>query len=461
MLIRIIRLFALFLVTLIVVWALVLGWWQSNDHEPTNTESLLYLIALPLALFGGFILLNGFINGLRNPPPAKPAEAPAPEANAAAQTDDAERRQQLTILGNALVTPVGQDVPAVIAAVQAGKAPKPDAMLKDEDGFPVFTARVEDIDLPVFVDGLKAFTDVDRWPEALPRALAMADSVFSELLVDLRDLLDAHAQAEIALRIEWVLDGPVDDAMCGQIKAWLHETHLQAFAPRVFQVNLHPATDDLAALRLIDAMVVGLNQTPTPSVAVVVASMSNLSEPRILQWQTERRLFTPKQQTGQIPGEGAAGIALATEASAQLLAPESPLRISRVNIHARGKPADGGGRISAELCTQLATDLLRIADCPAATISALVSDGDHRATRQGEALGVIDDSFEALDPAQHYAAVGTVCGSAPPVTALLALQCAVQMVRDASAPVLALSVQHPTLRAVALIQPLPDPESPT
>lgn len=459
MLIRVLRLFALLLIILIVVWALVLGWWQSNDHTPSTTENLLYLVALPLALFGGFVLLNGFINGLRNAPPAKAEPATSASAAPLEQTDDAERRHQLVLLASALITAAGQDASSVIASTQAGKAPKPDSTLKDEDGFPVFSSRVDDIEMSAFVESIGAFADTSAWPEELMRNLAMADRVFSDLFIELRDLLDPHAHTDFDLRVDWVMDKPVDAAWLAGIETWLQETHLATLAPRRARIQLHACVDDLSALRLVDELIVELNGRPGPAIATVVASMSNLSDPRVMQWQRERRLFTPQQQNGQIPGEVAAGILLTPEATARLLAAESPLSLSRINIHQRDKPADAGGRISADLCTRLASDLLRLLECPAATVAALVSDGDHRATRQAEALGVIDDTFEALDPSQHYAPIGTVCGSAPPASALLALQCAAQMVRDTGAPVLALSVQHPVLRAAALIQPLPDPES--
>ena len=42
MLLRLGRSLALLLITMIVVWLLVLGWWQSNDHSPGRGESLLY-----------------------------------------------------------------------------------------------------------------------------------------------------------------------------------------------------------------------------------------------------------------------------------------------------------------------------------------------------------------------------------------------------------------------------------
>jgi len=35
------------LLTFALVWALVLGWWQSNDHQPGKLEIGLYLAACP------------------------------------------------------------------------------------------------------------------------------------------------------------------------------------------------------------------------------------------------------------------------------------------------------------------------------------------------------------------------------------------------------------------------------
>src|SRR5574343_989071 len=84
------------LLTFALVWALVLGWWQSNDHEPSRMELGLYLAALPLALVGGFLLLRGFIDHLKADPesaavPHAPVRDDDPLALASAKMAAAER----------------------------------------------------------------------------------------------------------------------------------------------------------------------------------------------------------------------------------------------------------------------------------------------------------------------------------------------------------------------------------
>jgi hypothetical protein len=64
------------LLTFALVWALVLGWWQSNDHQPGKLGIGLYLAALPLALVGGYLLLRGFIDHLKTPVAIQNAEVP-------------------------------------------------------------------------------------------------------------------------------------------------------------------------------------------------------------------------------------------------------------------------------------------------------------------------------------------------------------------------------------------------
>lgn len=54
--------------TTAVVWALVLGWWQANNFQPSKADLLLYLFVLPFSLVGGFLLLRGFIENLKAPP---------------------------------------------------------------------------------------------------------------------------------------------------------------------------------------------------------------------------------------------------------------------------------------------------------------------------------------------------------------------------------------------------------
>jgi hypothetical protein len=463
MLIRIARLLAMLLVTLIVVWALVLGWWQANDHSPSPTESLLYLVALPLALVGGFMLLTGFIDGLRQPPaPVATASTSAPDTGAPLEvTDAAERRHRAHLLASAMAVPAGSDAAALIAAAQAGAAPKPDAELKDADGFPAFTARVATVDVDAFRESLDALEAAAHWPEARMRSLALVDAALCDLLPALKEQLEARPCPGITLRLDWLLDGELPDSLRQALSRWITDTHLHALEPLAVTLALHPLADEAAALQLTDARIQAMAKAVEPCVSIILAGSSNLDATRIARWQADGRLFTPQRQQGQIPGEGAAALALVTPETGDHLALDAPISLSRLSLGQRDKSADAGGRITPALCNHLADGLLQALETPAATVAALVSDSDHRASRQAEALGMLDERFETLDPARDYLAVGTIGGSATPVGALIGLLCAAEQAREKQAPVLALSVQHPTMRAVALLMPPPAPEEST
>ena len=462
MLLRLGRSLALLLITMIVVWLLVLGWWQSNDHSPGRGESLLYLVVLPLALFGGFMLLRAFIDNLRSPPPP-PAKAPEASATATAEPsaeDAAERTLQWAVLGEALECAAGSDAASVMAALAAGASPTPDKQLKDADGFPAFTARVSGLDTDPVSEALASIGPVELWPETLLRSVALADGALGTVLPVLRDLLEANPDAAPQLRLVWRLESDPEAAVVNHLRQWLADTHLAELPADAVHIDIAGA-DDTGALALIDTLVRPVRRLETPTLVLALASTSALSEAALAHWQHQGRLFTPQHQQGQLPGEAACALLLATPELAEALGADAPVRLSRVNLKVRDKSADAAGRISPALCAGLVTELLELAGLAPADLVALVADCDHRASRQGEALGVLDERFETLDPAADYAPVGTVTGSCAPVGALLGLACATEWVREKQAPVVALSVQHPTLRAAVLLTPAPQPDSPS
>ncbi|QID18111.1 hypothetical protein G3580_10960 [Nitrogeniibacter mangrovi] len=445
---RIARVLALLVITTVVVWALVLGWWQAGGHTPSASESLLYLVALPLALVGGFMLLNGFISGLKQPPApavAAPAATTAPEARTAA----AERRSQLAVIAGSVLCAAGAQPDAILAAMADGRTPGPDEHLRDADGFPVFAARVPTIATEAIVEAMASHADVSHWPPSLLRQLALLEPVLDALHTPLAERLEAADGAHLALRLHWLPDRMPAPEIDATLRDWLRHGILADLAPDRWQLHVHGTGDDAVAWRLIDDLHGTLNGAAAPTLAVVLATASHLSEADIARWQQEGLLFTAAHQQGRIPGEAAAGLILAGTTHAGT----KGVHLSRINQDVRDKSADAGGRISGALSARLCDELLTLADCEAARVAALVTDADHRASRQAEAIGLIDERFEALEPAEHYIALSSVAGSAAPATALAALVCAAHMAETTDGPVLALSVQHPTQRAAALLQP--------
>jgi hypothetical protein len=145
------------LLTFALVWALVLGWWQSNDHQPGKLEIGLYLAALPLALVGGYLLLRGFIDHLKTPVAIQNAEVPGahdddPLAAASDRTAAAERAFTFGLVDAFVLTAGGVSVDDTLAAVDSGKRPEPVTRLLDDSGFPVFAAEVAELDVAAMIE---------------------------------------------------------------------------------------------------------------------------------------------------------------------------------------------------------------------------------------------------------------------------------------------------------------------
>ena len=455
---RIARLALLLLIVFAVIWALVLGWWKSSDYAPTRTDSLLYLLALPLALFGGFMLLRGFFDGLRQTPIQARAVEGGDDATPDAHADAADRAFELVLLSGAALTAGGESATEVLESARGGKNPQPDRSLKDNSGFPVFTVRVDTLDLDTVIDALP---ESDHTPASeMLRTLALTDALLPETLSQALAVLEG-ASAETTLRVLWVLPESWSDADVALAARWLKKAHLAEAPDDRTHLDVHRASDDTSALQLIDDLIVAINRDQRTEVCVVLSAASGLGDATVQDWQSRGKLFTPQFQHGQIPGEAAAALLLADATTGAHGEIDAPPRIHRIHRARRDKSADAKGKISSETIKTLIDSVLHMHDVKPATITALVADADQRASRQTEFLGAIDDSFEALEPGASCVSIGAVCGSASPASALLALLCAAHEVITHSAPALALSAQHPHMRAAALLQPAPVPVTPT
>lgn len=462
MVMLIVRYAALFLITGIVIWALVLGWWQSNDHSPSPGESALYLLALPIALFGGFVFLNAFIKNMRTPsaPPETAPDSSTSTIDPAALASEAGlRRRQLAVLANSIYAPGSVDAAGFLDVVREGKTPQPDKQLKDDDGFPAFVARIAEVDDLSNAEHLAQFDDVAEWPNGFVRNMAILEQVLIGILPDTLSLIDTDKASDVFLRIVWITDAKLDKTQLERAHAWLMTHHFSGIASGRLDLAIEMADDDIALPMRINQLCDLTPDATEDAVTLLLATASNVSEVTLRQWQARGTLFLPDQQNGQIPGEMGAAVLLAAPLLATQLSDEKPILVSRPNAQARDKSADAGGRISADLCTRLCEELLSLFECTPDQLGALVTDSDHRASRQAEALGVITEDFTQLEPTQDFLALGTAAGTAPPASALLMLACATELSREKDGPVLALSVQHPTRRAAMLLMPAPDPVS--
>lgn len=446
------------LLTLALVWALVLGWWQSNDYEPSKLDLGLYLVALPLALVGGYLLLRGFIDHLKSPTMSVPPQAPSlrdddPLALAAAKSEAAERSFAIGVIDGFVVTSVGASVDEVLTAVEEGKRPEPSSRLTDESGFPVFLAEVPDLD----VDAMRGLAQLGELSshDSIMRSFSLLERLLETLSERLPDILERAGDA-IALRAVWIVPAAWKNKDFQVMKAWL-QAGLSSLPEKLRpEMSMVPATGELEALRVLDEINLRINRDPSSQeLTLLLGAVSDVDEQGVAQRAGNNRLFTSEHQQRQIPGEGGFAMLLASKALIARLQLSDCVLISRVSMGARDRPVDSGGRVSGKLINQLTTGLLDVTGVEHSTIKTAVLDTDHRANNLTEALEGLGAGFEHLDPIKDCPAVGASVGDLSPIGGLVALACAKAKVLATESPVLCISNQHHLGRAVILALPIP------
>ncbi|MCE1239549.1 MAG: hypothetical protein LWW83_06495 [Azonexaceae bacterium] len=451
-----------------LVWVLVLGWWQSNDYEPTRLDLALYLGALPFALIGGFLLLRGFIEHLKAP--ASPVAPTAPEptdsdplAIAAAKTSAAERLFKIRLVDAFAVTAAGDDPEAVLAAIEEGKRPEPSSSMMDEDGQPVFLAEVADLDTDDFVESLSdnaSLAEVLHGREDVVRAMVLLGKVLQKA----KDAVAEHWGSEaLRLRIVWVIPESWQGINVGLLKTWLKRSYWPDVRDAMLAVDVISVASDFAVIRQFDEIVLRINRDVLDKELVLLAgAVSRVDENTVLSWEKRGRLFSANRLQQPVPGEVGVALLLAHETWLAGDLQEKGVVVSRMVGGTREKPIGSAGRIRGKLIEQLLAALLDVSGVTHGKIGAVLLDADHRTDYLTEALDGIAPTMEHLDPAKDWLAIGIPCGKLSPMAALTALACAKAKVLADDAPVLCLSSQHDVERALLLLSsatPLVNTES--
>lgn len=468
MLANVLKIVGASILAIAIIWALVLGWWQANDYQPSSFELLLYLGALPLALIGGFLLLKGFIDHIKNPP--APSEPQNPEtidndplASAAAKTAAAERGYSIALIGASVATASGMSSSEILDAVAAGKRPEPDAELLDEAGFPVFSARVERLDADVLGEWLAAHQDTlpKHFLDGEPvRALALLDMLLPAALDDARNLMDKN-KPETRLRIQWLVPSSWERDHYPALLAWLRDSYLAEFDKTRFEASVRPVGTEVDVLKEIDELILAAKREQLEhDIHLIVGANSHIGESTVQTWSDQNRLFTANRQSGQIPGESAICLLFTGTPEDGVITPDESVRVSRISSARRDKSADAGGRVGSALLEQLIGGVLTIRGIDAADVKKIVSDGDHRDTRVTELMTAVGQQFKELDPMADCHSIGIACGTTSPLGGLLALACSRDKVLAEGGSVVCISNQDAIARAVLVVEPFsPSPGS--
>lgn len=450
------------LVTLLI-WLLVIVYWQETVRLVSAEDVGIYLVGLPLVVVGiGFGLRAGY----RHYTKAKPSqEGQASARTAAPVTDERERGFALALLAVGLASGAGDAAAQTYETLKAREMqPAPDSELRNRDGFPVHACRVKDLDTEKIAGVLEAIDAAPTQP-GVQRALALLERALAPVFdvvaaavpePDSRGRLPAVTAmprliVDLLLPVGW--DERSRKLAVRYVGGLLAETGWPADASTLTAIA---GDDGSVALRQLDAFCQKANRADSADMHVLASCESMIDEDVVSSLEASGRLFSTAQPQGQIPGEAAAAVLLRVPKRISMLQVPVAL-VGRVALSARGKSADSAGRIGHETLLETAQHGLAAAQLQAADICAVVSDVDHRASRCGECVGAMTALLPDLDPVGQFVGAGQSLGRLGAGGALFALGVAAAAVQAEEKPVLLVTTSHPTERAAVVLRTYVEP----
>ncbi len=509
---RLLKFAALFVAIACLTWIVVITRWRGNGHAVDAGDLVLWLGVLPVVLFLLALAARWAVRGALAAQAARDTAAAAAASTAAAGSGPggaagAGAAPQAPGVADASSTPwrllhagvhvaAGTDAASLLAALEAGAPrPKPDARLRDRDGLPVMSARIEALGTGPVEEALVALRDamspdaVDA--ETLPTidasvatALAIERRVATRVvraLAALSPLLDecapmlAQAPGTVRVLAAWPEDW--DDAACALAQRWLDARLVPAqpspgatAAPRwLLQAQRRAGAELLdAAARLLDP----LQREGRADPVVLVACHSDLDDAALRRLESSQRLFhSARQPRVPMPGEGAALLVLSAATAhpatartgdahgaenADAHAPASlPVMalVHRAATARRAADIDAPGRVVADDTRALASRALAQAGAAPGSVASLACDADQHTARATELFAVTLDLLPDLDAADDLRLAGTLCGRLGPAAPLVAVALAAARAADSKRPALALSLADAHWRAASLLLP--------
>lgn len=464
-----------------LVWLAVIYNWRASNRMPNGTEVALYFIVLPIAVLitlwlavKAWSFATGTPSTTVNPSAISPGANVSGEGGADEHAAVNERTLSIAVLAGAIRTAHGSSAEELAAKLKANEARLDlDPELKNRDGFPVLTGRMAGIDEEAQVEALSAWSALTGrvdfiWSVEQLRAI----SVGSEVAIELAQQAVKHSQIEpyisaIAknrelpplpmLQLITILPENWGDEKRQFVIDWIAHLIQQQGWPAEM-INLRPVVQTLLtrAMTAIDQLMLDSFRLSHPCFGMVIACESYLGEDTIQEWEDAGKLFAGKTGNVQMPGEGAAGMLLADETQAQLMASETNVRLHRIVKNYRSKSIDARGNVTDPMLEEMIHDALTISKISANKIAFISSDTDQRSSRVVELMGVGIKMFPDLDPTTQYCKLAGNCGDMGAVTSLAALVLGhFQVVSDAE-PSLCISNIDSHERTVAVLSPWVD-----
>lgn len=474
------------------VWVAVLWRWQVTARDMNLQDIALYLVLLPLMVFGGALVVRWAWRGALARPTGGAATAAAAGAAASGgrsgltSPSDAHRMVTVQLLGAFLACAAGESPGDLLSAAKGG-APRPalDPELRDEAGLPVFAARMTELPPTKSADWFEpclaaARGQRDEWaaaepPEHVLRALAALQEPLADALRTLAPWAARFEQATDAPRGEmpprrarllvgWPADWTAFEQAFG-MAAVGHGIAGNLTAPMAAQyvvATAHVGSGEELLLHA-DRLMQALTRDALSEPVIVAACHSALSDAAVDALERAGTLYSSERRPkGRMPGEGAAALVLAPADWPVNPDADGPAQhLHRPAAVRRDKSVDAPGRVGSEIAVQSMAQALAASGLEPDRIAAIVCDADQHTARTVEFhLGCIA-LFSQLDSADDLHLIGTVTGFVGAVTALMAVACAAELAKHLEKPCLAATFGDPFARLALVVLPgAPPPTTP-
>lgn len=496
------KILALLLVITALVWLTTMWRWQSAQRDPSGTDLVLHLGVLPVVLTAGLVLALWGVTRLRTyaAAPVMPVASAAAAPSAPAVSAASERSESFRVLASDVQVRAGSQWDGARTRIAEGECkPDLDPQLKDDDGVAVFTAPMPDVSTDTVADALAEL--LAPLSQAKPQEWAGYEPP-PQLLRTLALLGLAMGSAQEAIEAQWPAlsappvaqrnraAAPVMLPPCVSIRlaiparwspqsqqlatAWLQERFdpfieaglmaagqsramAQSSRPAV-QLHVHPVDTAEALWLLMEQQLMQWQRDKEAGLLWVMAADSLVSDDEVQTMASAQQLFSGANQRGRVPGEGAAGLLLASSAWPVVPgAQPAAAQLHRANLLRRDKSADASGRVGAQVLQQAATDALQASACEAAQVAHLTTDADHRGSRTSEVYETLQELLPHLDPGEHTLRLGAGCGDLGVARLLACVALTVSQVQASNKPALVLGAFPAFERFAALVAPAAAP----
>lgn len=432
-------------------WTGAILYWRSRAGDPGTVELLICLFVVPGALLAAGLLTHKRLLAT----PRTAAITPAQRIQAVPAPADTPESLPLAILATAVRSPHGTSVEEIADGLASKKArPALDAELVDEDGFPLMTARCPDAHDPTLQTDITAWLTANEFAvdftEEQLRALVLATGTTAELA----SALPSPEHSADVLQLAPILPADWNAAQRDAGAQWLRHTVAQRGWPSARIAVVKPDASDLSATvpsALLAQLATRVGGTPVT--ALLIAAASHVGHATAQTWAASQSLFTPGNQHGKVPGEGAIGLLL-TDVDQANASKDAPFALLYpVTSAHRPKPANDYRGVPSPTVTELADGVISAAQVQPDAVAAIIADTGPRTSRMLELMGYAGAAMPQLDNEQDVIPFGRASGTCDAVPALTALALAGHYACERNGPVLWLAHDEAVQCSAAVIHP--------